>query len=736
MTELYGWAGRILCVDLGSGEIREEPTERWLPDRIGAIGIGLAMHWERVPPDARAFDPVNLLFIGVGPLTGTWAPCAGRAVAVSLSAAAYPVEQVAQGSVGGQWPAELKWAGYDAVAITGRAPEPVYLWVHDGQASLREASHLWGMDTFATQQALRTELGDERVKALVIGPVGEKLGRNGAMIHGTGHALGQCGFGGVAGSKNLKGIAVRGTGRASTATELADFRERLAAIRRLLALMQSVVPADRDGRSRWRAREGLEWEGGDEVVPIGPIAPDDLSRQGQRHHGTDFYMRGLLRPWHVKNTGCTGCVMNCFSAIRGRDLPAEIPPHGEAHCVQMQTMSFGRDREGSLVARASPQAVFAAKQLADLSGANSYDLNMLFPLLVQLRFGDGGRYFDELDPHLRAELGELPWPSIDAGGDGGLSFVQALFETMVHAEPEADSLGAWLNQATARAAARFGMMDDLWTGAHGQLDGFEGFRVSYGAHGQRSHYGPERYGLPAGLHWVIWNRDPNRHEHNGLVSWSGLSWEQKQRVAEIHFGDPNAIDDPQQAWQPGPPTPARIELARMLAVRSMLKDSLTLCDWVFPNYCCPDADREHAGDLGLEAELYGAVTGESVSENELDERAEALVDLYRAITARNWSTMDLRGGEGYEGGGRGEDHGGDFRGHDNLAAWYFDTSEEPPHLDRGMFEEAKTAFYERMGWHPELGSVTRAKLAALGQEEVADELAELDLLPPDPEPAE
>jgi aldehyde:ferredoxin oxidoreductase len=227
---------------------------------------------------------------------------------------------------------------------------------------------------------------------------------------------------------------------------------------------------------------------------------------------------------------------------------------------------------------------------------------------------------------------------------------------------------------------------------------------------------------------VIWNRDPNRHEHNGLVSWSGLTWEQKQRVAEIHFGDRDAINDPTESFQLGDPLPARIELARMLAVRSMLKDSLTLCDWVFPNYCCPDPDAEYAGDLNLEAELFSAITGDEITADALDLRAEATVDLYRAITMRDWNTSNLRGGVGYQSGGRGQDQGGDYRGHDNLATWYFDEEADPPRLQRDEFEAGKTAFYERMGWDPVGGGVTRQKLLALGQHDVANGLAALGLL--------
>ena len=718
--DLKGWAGKLLHVDLTAGETTVEESWPFLPQRIGAIGLGLAQIWDRVPAGCGALDPENVLFIGVGPLTGSWAPCAGRAIAVSLSPAGYPVEHVGQGSVGGQWPAELKWAGYDGLVITGRSATPVFLAIHNDVVSLLDATELWGLDTWTTQRAMQDAVNDPRAKALVIGPAGEKQARNAAMIHGTGHALGQCGFGAVAGSKNLKGIVVRGTGRVLTATSLADFRPRLDEIRGMLALMQSVIPSTEDDRSRWRAREGLYWRGGDEEIPIGHIAPDELTRQGMRHCGMDFYMDGLLVDWHVKNSGCTGCVMNCFSTVRGAGLPDGIPSHGEMHCVQSHTSYFLRSRDGMPVAESSRQAVLAGKQLADLFGINAYDIKMMLPLMMQLRYGHGGAYLDACDTHLQEQVLALPWDSMDEGGDGGVAFVQTLLESLRDTDPAEDSLGAALLQGTPRAAERLGMIDDLWSGENGQDDGFEGFTVKYAAHGQRDHYGPQRYGLPAGLHWVIWNRDPNRHEHNGLVRWSGLSWEQKRRVAEIHFGDRDVLDDPDQYWGAGPATPARIELARMLAVRSMLKDSLTVCDWVFPNYCCPDPAREYAGDLGLEAELYRAVTGDEVTADELDQRAEALVDLYRAITVRCWNTADLRGGEGYA--------GGDYRGHDNLAAWYFDAPDGTPRLDRGEFEAAKVLLYERLGWDPQTGGLTRSKLEALGQPEVADGLAALGLL--------
>lgn len=714
MSTLHGWAGRILFVDLTEGRWWSEPTWEHVPRRIGALGLGLQLVWDRVPARTGGLDPANLLFLGVGPLTGTWAPSAGRAVGVTISPASHPVEHVVQSGLGGQWPAELKWAGWDGIAVLGRSPRPVYLLVVDEHVEIRDAEGIWGLDTHRAQAAMRADAGQPRAKGLVIGMAGEKLARNASLIHGTGHALGQGGLGAVAGSKQLKGLLVRGTGRATTAIPLADYRPRLRELRRNLCYFQSGVPYSESTSSRWRAREGLSWAGGDEVVPMGDLDWDDLSTQALRHCGSEVYMGGLMLPWHVKNTGCTGCTFACFSLWRGEGLPEGIPAVTEAHCVQSQAGFFRRVRDGVVVAASSRASAMVSKQLADLHGVNAYDLRMLLPLLLQARYGADGSYRQQLPRRLHTELLALPWGDLDDGGDG-LPFWMAVFQAMADASgPDDDGLGGLLLCGLPRAAERLGMFDDVWTGAHGQYEGYEGLRIRYGAHGNRSHYGPMRFGYPAGLHWVIWNRDPNRHEHNGLAMASGLTWDQKQRVTELLFGDRDLLDDPNHVWGAGPPTASRVELARFLAVRSMLKDSLTVCDFIFPNYVSPDPQREHAGDLGVEAELYRAVTGDEVDADTLDLRAEALVDLYRALTVREWDTPDLRGGEAWG-----------YRGHDNLAAWYFGEGR----LDRDEFEEAKGLLYARMGWDVVTGGVTRAKLEELDQAEVADGLDVLGLLP-------
>jgi hypothetical protein len=450
---------------------------------------------------------------------------------------------------------------------------------------------------------------------------------------------------------------------------------------------------------------------------------------------SDFYSGGKLYDYHVKNASCTGCPIACYGVLYNENAPELIPKVGEATCLQYQVWNHTRRRDGDIISTSTPEMLFLGKQLCDLHGYNVWDTRLLFGLLFLARFGGDGAYHEALDPDLRAELDELPWDSLDLGGDGGFTFLQTIFDHMVAAEPGDGSLAELVISGSARLAEGLGLYEAMWTGHDGFYGGHESINVRYGAHGMCEHYGPRSYGMATGLTWATENRDPNRHELNGLVSWSGLSWEEKQRISEIHFGAANAIDNPSHGIEPV--NEAKVELARFLSVRAMLKDALTVCDWVLPNYCCPDPEREHAGDLGLEAEMVRMITGEDLSMEELDMRGEHLYDLHRALTMRDWNTADMRGAVGYVGGGRGADRGGDYRGHDNLAAWQFNypTEREPFQtggpLSREEFELAKSMFYERMGWDSSTGGVTRAKLEAGDQTDVADELEGLGLLPDD-----
>jgi len=206
----FGYAGKILHVNLTTGKIEvEEPPESFYRMTMG--GSGLAMHYllRMVPAQADPLGPENVLVLSVGVMTG--APISGQS-RVMANAKSPLTGGIGDAQGGGFWPAEFKTAGFDAIVVTGQSPKPVYMWVHDGEAELRDAAHLWGKITGEAEAALREELGDKKVEVLQIGPAGEKLSRMACIINMSNRACGRTGMGAVMGSKKLKAVAVRGHG--------------------------------------------------------------------------------------------------------------------------------------------------------------------------------------------------------------------------------------------------------------------------------------------------------------------------------------------------------------------------------------------------------------------------------------------------------------------------------------------------------------------------------------------
>jgi len=207
----YGYTGRTLDVDLTSGAIRilETPSP---VDWLGSRGWNARIAWEHVLPNVGPYDPENHLVFSSGTLVGTGAPTAGRMAVSSLSPRGYPMPMWTSATMGGYLGAELKFAGYDTIDLHGRANAPCYLLIEDDKVSLRDANDLWGRGVYQTQQMLK-EMHSPAHQVAVIGPAGENRVRFATIQHRLGNAVGNGGLGGVMGSKYLKAIVVRGTGR-------------------------------------------------------------------------------------------------------------------------------------------------------------------------------------------------------------------------------------------------------------------------------------------------------------------------------------------------------------------------------------------------------------------------------------------------------------------------------------------------------------------------------------------
>ena len=204
-----GYMGKILRVNLTDGTLTPEPLDpQFARDYIGGTGLGVRLAYDEIPPDCDPLGPENKVMILTGPLTATRFPTSGRYQVVYKS----PLTGIlCDSSSGGHWAADFKKAGFDALIIEGASEKPVYLSINDGQAGLCDASHLWGMDCFETQEAIQEELGDKKTRVACIGPAGEAGSLHACIINDDGRAPGRGGNGAVLGMKKLKAIAVRGT---------------------------------------------------------------------------------------------------------------------------------------------------------------------------------------------------------------------------------------------------------------------------------------------------------------------------------------------------------------------------------------------------------------------------------------------------------------------------------------------------------------------------------------------
>ena len=208
-TNIYGWCGKILNIDLSDLRATELNTMDYADRFLGGRGIATRIYWEEVGPDVGAFDPANRLIFMSGPLGATGAQGASRFEVVGKSPMLMP-EGFCYGNLGGFFGPYLKRAGYDGIVISGRSEKPVYLWIHDGKAQILDASLLWGKGVYEVRDILKETHG-KNVRFVTTGVAGENMCRSAnLMTDNEGSATG--GFGAVMGSKNLKAVAVLGTG--------------------------------------------------------------------------------------------------------------------------------------------------------------------------------------------------------------------------------------------------------------------------------------------------------------------------------------------------------------------------------------------------------------------------------------------------------------------------------------------------------------------------------------------
>ena len=302
-----GYMGRILRVDLSSGKVAaEELTDEVAREFIGGSGLGTKILYDETTPDTDPLGPENRLIFATGPLTGTMLFNTDRFDVVARS----PLTGAfGESSSGGYWGGKFKACGYDALVIKGKAEGPVYLYLDNDRAEIRDAAHLWGKETFQSVELLQGEHG-AAAKAAVIGPAGENLVRFANMITDGlhGRAVGRCGMGAVMGSKRLKAVVVNG----SKAVPVADPEGLRALQKRLGPTMRENPQALRDGGT------SVGYDFCEEIgnVPIRNWKQGSWPEAGKKLTGMTLVKTLLTDRYH-----CGKCVINCGRIVTAQGGP-------------------------------------------------------------------------------------------------------------------------------------------------------------------------------------------------------------------------------------------------------------------------------------------------------------------------------------------------------------------------------------------------------------------------------
>ena len=306
-----GYLDNILRVDLSTGRITtEHPGLVYWRRNMGGWNVILDVLLKEVPAGADPLGPENKLVFACGILTGI--PLSG--VSRSAVGAKSPLTGAFGASeAGGFWGAEIKRAGLDAIIVEGQSPTPVYLWIKDGQAELRDASAIWGQETKETEAVIQAELGDRRVRCAMIGPGGENLVRYACVMHGTKDAAGRCGLGAVMGSKRLKAIAVHGT----QPVPMHDPDK----IREMARWMAEQVRTGEKAEGLHSVGTGRELEG---MVLTGNL-PTRNFRDGDFAYAEQISAEDIMEAVGVGMEGCWACAVRCKKIVK-IDEPYVVDP--------------------------------------------------------------------------------------------------------------------------------------------------------------------------------------------------------------------------------------------------------------------------------------------------------------------------------------------------------------------------------------------------------------------------
>jgi aldehyde:ferredoxin oxidoreductase len=298
-------------VDLSSGKSWAEPLDETRARRyLGGRGMGARILLDEVPVGCDPFGPENRLVFAMGPLAGTFAPGAGRFVVLAKSPA---TDGFGEAYTGGFVAHELKYAGYDGIVVQGSAAELVYLAIANDRVEIRPAGHLAGRGTLETEAAIAGELGDRDVRIISVGVAGEKRVRYACVMNDTDRAAGRTGLGAVMGAKNLKAVAIRGTGRATLA-DPKKFRD--FALANLAKIRKHPWLGDSPGGAG-----ALGTAGGVEDLSAAGILPTRNWETGVWEYADRISGTAMKNTILLGHRACQACPVGCTRVVRVPDGP-------------------------------------------------------------------------------------------------------------------------------------------------------------------------------------------------------------------------------------------------------------------------------------------------------------------------------------------------------------------------------------------------------------------------------
>lgn len=376
----------LVKVDLTKKEIKTlEISKDWEKSYLGGKGIATKLLYEELPPKIDPFSPQNVIIFGTGPINGIALPGASRITCVFKSPMTFAY---GESQCGGYLALEFKRAGVDFLYITGKAEKPIYLAIQDGEVEIKDASHIWGKDTFETEEILRKDEGGE---VLSIGQAGENLVRFACITHRRGRQFGRAGAGAVMGSKNLKAVVVRGSKEIDVAhpEELKEFRRWLinTARERLQSLSKYGTP-------------GIM-----ALTNVAGVLPTRYWTKGSFDGFEDINAEAVLK-YVKRHNACYGCTVACGIIARSEEAEVEGPEYETLYAL------------GSLCENRDLKSIIKAAELCDRYGVDTISTGNAIAFLMacsekgevdeNVKFGDGDKVIELVKKiALRKGIGDI-----------------------------------------------------------------------------------------------------------------------------------------------------------------------------------------------------------------------------------------------------------------------------------------------------------------------------------------